>query len=550
MNDANAPLNNLDFPANVMNSSSAQQQASYSQKSDHSFVFDETAHSSDSDNVEALITLVQDLNQQNHELLNRITVLEGELTHSRSAVPHEASEKSTTNDAFPSDQVTHLLDQLEFAQQANQRQDIRIESLTTQLTSCQTQVEQLEADNDELQQRCGNQVYRLNTLSEECRDLRFRLQRQQRYTLQFKAALEKCLEVPPPSYGFFHHRDYSHSQSSMVDSEQASFVQPFEDSVPYPPETSVSESEDDNWMVQPLFPKVRTIKPWGIERSKASLESYQSDEADMDHDAIHAEGEEISHHPVRPVADNSVTFAGDRFHSTLVNLAQEIQNEGLVISDQSLTLEPEPVPEPTLIPEPEPVINEAAFSIANSDHGEEGDSRTSEPASSFHDQEETRSIANDAIAPFSSSHIPCLDSEAPLGNGDTAPSHLKTDKLWQSLVNLVDRSTDNFTQAGLEATTSKSRSMEPQPSTSFTDPWVESVEPSSTDSTMSQPTDSSSWTSQVSVSLDVEPTPFKNQIQPVESIHDVEPEKEAQKLSRRAIELPSFLAHSINPNLA
>ncbi|WP_287280365.1 hypothetical protein, partial [Okeania sp. SIO2G5] len=71
MNDANAPLNNLDFP-NVMSPDAVQRQVSYSQQS-------ASPSSIDGANVDALVTLVQDLNQQNHELLNRITVLEGEL---------------------------------------------------------------------------------------------------------------------------------------------------------------------------------------------------------------------------------------------------------------------------------------------------------------------------------------------------------------------------------------------------------------------------------------------------------------------------------------
>jgi hypothetical protein len=48
-----------------------------------------------------------------------------------------------------------------------------------------------------LQQRFGEKNTALHQAEETCRDLKARLHRQQRYTLQFKAALEKCLNMTP-----------------------------------------------------------------------------------------------------------------------------------------------------------------------------------------------------------------------------------------------------------------------------------------------------------------------------------------------------------------
>ncbi|HEY9641861.1 MAG TPA: hypothetical protein V6C57_15345, partial [Coleofasciculaceae cyanobacterium] len=90
--------------------------------------------------------------------------------------------------------------QLEFAHQANQRQQILVETLTGQIESSQERVAELEREAALIQQRYNEQAQLLSQLETTNRDLQARLHRQQRYTLQFKAALEKCLEVPTPQY--------------------------------------------------------------------------------------------------------------------------------------------------------------------------------------------------------------------------------------------------------------------------------------------------------------------------------------------------------------
>lgn len=89
-------------------------------------------------------------------------------------------------------QLNHTLDQ---AHQAQQKQQILIETLTAQLEASQTQVAQLERDCALTKQKYDEQIQALRQSESACRDLRSRLHRQQQYTLQFKAALEKCLDV-------------------------------------------------------------------------------------------------------------------------------------------------------------------------------------------------------------------------------------------------------------------------------------------------------------------------------------------------------------------
>lgn len=92
--------------------------------------------------------------------------------------------------------VAQLLSELEQSNAALKRQSILAETVQAQLATAQERNKQLEREHVLLQKRHSEKVQKLLSAEETCRDLRSRLQRQQRYTLQFKAALEKCLEAP------------------------------------------------------------------------------------------------------------------------------------------------------------------------------------------------------------------------------------------------------------------------------------------------------------------------------------------------------------------
>lgn len=91
--------------------------------------------------------------------------------------------------------ANHLAQELDLVYQSSQKQQILVETLTQQLQSSQEQVAQLERDCALVQQKFTEQVGLVRQGEQTCKDLRSRLQRQQRYTLQFKVALEKCLDV-------------------------------------------------------------------------------------------------------------------------------------------------------------------------------------------------------------------------------------------------------------------------------------------------------------------------------------------------------------------
>ena len=92
---------------------------------------------------------------------------------------------------------SQLFIELENSHRMAQRQQILVETLTDQLQSSHEQIAQLERECAAVQQRSSDHLQQFTQSEQIARDLRSRLHRQQRYTLQFKAALEKCLDVPP-----------------------------------------------------------------------------------------------------------------------------------------------------------------------------------------------------------------------------------------------------------------------------------------------------------------------------------------------------------------
>jgi hypothetical protein len=164
-------------------------------------VSQESVHQTEPPELADLVSLIQELNQCNSALLDRVSQLEDALEQNHSSLPGiKSSEPMPQNLSKAQEQLTTLYNQLEFAHQTNQRQQILLETLTDQLEASQERVAQLERETSLLQQRYTEQSQVLVQTEGNCRDLQTRLYRQQRYTLQFKAALEKCLEVPVPQY--------------------------------------------------------------------------------------------------------------------------------------------------------------------------------------------------------------------------------------------------------------------------------------------------------------------------------------------------------------
>lgn len=155
--------------------------------------------------VAELVTLSQSLQEQNSELLGHVEQLETLLDECHSALQLQMKRNNSLETRLSEqnqelsktqEQLTRLFRELEASHQVAQRQQILIETLSQQMESSQEQVAQLERECAHIQQKYNDQSYSLSISENTCTELRSRLERQQRYSLQLKAALDKCLEVP------------------------------------------------------------------------------------------------------------------------------------------------------------------------------------------------------------------------------------------------------------------------------------------------------------------------------------------------------------------
>ncbi|MBM0742643.1 hypothetical protein JOY44_13640 [Phormidium sp. CLA17] len=127
-------------------------------------------------------------------------------------------------------QISQLSQELDASQKMGHRQQILVETLSEQLESGQERIAHLERDCAITQQRYNEQVQLVLQSENVCRDLRMRLHRQQRQALQFKAALEKSLEM-----------------GSLQDGASA-------------PSDFISPSPSDS--ATSFIPKVQPVQPW------------------------------------------------------------------------------------------------------------------------------------------------------------------------------------------------------------------------------------------------------------------------------------------------
>jgi hypothetical protein len=200
-----------------------------------------------------LVNLVQELQQHNDALHNRITQLENAIITGQQAL-HAEAERSQQQEtlltqrnqelAAAQERIDRLFQELGSSHQSTQRQQILIETLTAQLESSQERIAQLERECALTQQRHHDQVQLLLHAEDACRDLRARLHRQQRYTLQFKAALEKCLEVSGAAPNYFN------SPEVLAESLAG---------------TSTNKRNFKSIAIQSFTPKTQPVQPWSVQ---------------------------------------------------------------------------------------------------------------------------------------------------------------------------------------------------------------------------------------------------------------------------------------------
>lgn len=203
--------------------------------------------------VASLVALIQEMRCSNTNLLERVVQLEQALNHSqdelqlqkeRSHIAESMLTQKLDDLTDAKDQVDCLSDKLKTAHQTVQRQQISIKTLTTQLANSGERIAQMERECSLTQADYNEKFHQLSQAENSCRDLRARLIRQQRYTMQLKVALEKCAEAPVRSYQSQDDGDrlYSVTNGQTIYSQQASS----------------------------LFPQAQPITPWAVQSSSFS----------------------------------------------------------------------------------------------------------------------------------------------------------------------------------------------------------------------------------------------------------------------------------------
>ncbi|WP_017318295.1 hypothetical protein [Mastigocladopsis repens] len=208
-----------------------------------------------------LLELNAELHSANNDLYDKVEELKAALTESEKALQWQKKRSSVTESmlnqqahelAAAQEQVKSLFQQLETAVQTVQCQESSIDNYKVQLEISQQRLAQLERECALIQSSYNDQSHQLLQSENACRELKTRLMRQQRQTLQFKAALEKCLEAPVPSYDVFDNNDIDTSQTRP--SEHSSFL--FTQAQPIRPWSaqpeSFTDSLDNSWEETPV----------------------------------------------------------------------------------------------------------------------------------------------------------------------------------------------------------------------------------------------------------------------------------------------------------
>ncbi len=157
-----------------------------------------------------------DLYQQVEELKQALADTEEalQLHKKRSSVAESMFNQQTQELNAAQEQIKTLFADLDTAVQSAERQENLAESYKAHLELSQQRLAQLERECAVVQANYDEQGHRLLQSENSCRELRTRLMRQQRQTLQFKAALEKCLDAPVPTTDFLENTDGGVSEGS------------------------------------------------------------------------------------------------------------------------------------------------------------------------------------------------------------------------------------------------------------------------------------------------------------------------------------------------
>ena len=138
--------------------------------------------------------LLQELSVYKQALSEAERQLEGQARRSQSAdqlIAQQAEELSKVQE-----HLAYTVAEFQVYREEAQRQQFQVESLTEKTVTSQARTAELERECSLLQEFCEEKGHQIKVLEQQLEEVRARLQRQQRYAIQYKTALEQCLATP------------------------------------------------------------------------------------------------------------------------------------------------------------------------------------------------------------------------------------------------------------------------------------------------------------------------------------------------------------------
>ena len=152
--------------------------------------------------------LAHKLREHNRKLLKKVFQLEQEVAETNNRIKEHKVRSQSTDMliAQQAEEINHnqeeiarVLQELENSQQEIHSQKVMVDGLNKQLEKANEKFAQLERECALLQEKYNQQTHDLLLKNQQVQELSARLNRQQRYTLQYKAALDKYLDVASSS---------------------------------------------------------------------------------------------------------------------------------------------------------------------------------------------------------------------------------------------------------------------------------------------------------------------------------------------------------------
>ena len=155
--------------------------------------------------VSAVSVLTPPLLVEHQDLLQEISVYKEAITEAERQLEAKTRRSQSTDQliAQQAEELSKVQEHLAYTvaefqvyQEEAQRQQLQVETLAQNSAASQSRTAELERECSLLQENCEEKGHQIKVLEQQLEEVRARLQRQQRYAIQYKTALEQCLAMP------------------------------------------------------------------------------------------------------------------------------------------------------------------------------------------------------------------------------------------------------------------------------------------------------------------------------------------------------------------